>query len=64
MMKKYDKLVKINYNPNWPYILDYRSTILIIGGSGSSKTNAFLNLIKHKRPDIEKIYLYIKNPFE
>ena len=23
-----------------------------------------LNLIKHQRPDIEKIYLYIKDPFE
>ena len=23
-----------------------------------------LNLIKHQRPDIDKIYLYIKDPFE
>ena len=23
-----------------------------------------LNLIKHQRPDIDKIYLYIKGPFE
>ena len=23
-----------------------------------------LNLIKHQRPDIDKIYLYVKNPFE
>ena len=22
------------------------------------------NLIKHQRPDIDKIYLYLKNPFE
>ena len=34
-MKNYDQSVKINHNPNWPYI--YR--IVIIGGSGSSKTN-------------------------
>ena len=24
----------------------------------------FLNLIKHQRPDIDKIYLYVKDPFE
>ena len=23
-----------------------------------------LNLVKHKRPDIGKIYLYVKDPFE
>ena len=23
-----------------------------------------MNLIKHRRPDIDKIYLYIKDPFE
>ena len=23
-----------------------------------------LNLVKHKRPDIDKIYLYVKDPFE
>ena len=23
-----------------------------------------LNLIKHQRPDIDKIYLYVKDPFE
>ena len=24
----------------------------------------FLNLIKHQRPDIDKIYLYVKDPFK
>ena len=24
----------------------------------------FLNSIKHQRPDIDKIYLYVKDPFE
>ena len=39
-------------------------TILIeFGGSGSGKTNVLLNLIKHQRPDFDKIYLYIKDPF-
>ena len=38
--------------------------ILIIGGSESDKTNMLLNIIKHQRPDIDKIYLYAKDPFE
>ena len=35
----------------------------IIGGSGSGKTNALLNVISN-RPDIDKIYLYAKDPYE
>ena len=31
---------------------------------GSEKTNVLLKLIKKQRPDIDKIYLYIKDPFE
>ena len=38
-------------------------TILIIGGSGSGKTNALLNLINNQ-PDIDKIHLYAKDPYE
>ena len=37
--------------------------VLIIGGSGSGKTNALLNLIKNQL-DIDKTYLYAKNPHE
>ena len=37
--------------------------ILIIGGFGSRKTNALLNPINNQ-PDIDKIYLYAKDPFE
>ena len=36
----------------------------MIGGSRSGKTNALLNLIKHQHPDINEIYLYIKDPLE
>ena len=36
---------------------------MIIGGSGSGKTNLSLNLIE-KQPDIDKIYLYAKDPYE
>ena len=32
----------------WPYILDHSYKLLIIGGSGSGKTNALLNLIKEQ----------------
>ena len=32
-------------NEKWPYILDHPYRILIIGGSGSGKTNTLLNLI-------------------
>ena len=37
--------------------------MLIIGGSGSGKTNALLNLIKEQDRDslIDKIYLYAKD---
>ena len=63
-MKNYDESVEINHNLNWPYIPDHPYRILIIGGSGSGKTNVLLNLIKHQRPDIDKIYLYVKDPFE
>ena len=54
---------KINHNPNWQYIPDHPYRILIIGGSGSGKTNTLLNLINNQ-PDIDKIYLYAKDPYE
>ena len=63
-MKNYDQPVEINHNANWSCILDHPYRILIIGGSGSGKTNVLLNLIKHQRTDIDKIYLYVKDPFE
>ena len=53
----------IEHNSKWPYIPDHPYRILIIGGSGSGKTNALLNLINNQ-PDIDKIYLYAKNPYE
>ena len=54
---------KTGHNPKWPYIPDHPYRILMIGGSGSGKTNALLNLI-NKQPDIDKIYLYAKDPYE
>ena len=37
--------------------------ILTVGRSGSGKANALLNLINNQ-PDIDKIYLYAKDPYE
>ena len=51
------------HNPKWPEMLDHPYRILIIGGPGSGKTNAFLNLINDE-PDIDKKYLYAKVPYE
>ena len=54
---------KRKHNPTWPDISDHPYRILIIGGSGSGKTNALLNLINNQ-PDIDKIFLYAKDPYE
>ena len=54
---------KKEHNLNWPYIPDHPYRILIIGGSGTGKTNALLNLI-HNQQDIDKIYLYAKDLYE
>ena len=54
---------KTQHNLKWPYIPDHPYRILIIGGSGSGKTNLLLNLIENQ-PDIDKIYLYAKDPYE
>ena len=48
------------HNENWPYIPDHPYRILIIGGSGSGKTNTLLNQINEQK-DIDKIYLFAKD---
>ena len=60
----YTNKIKKQRNSKWSYIPDhpYR-IIIIIGDSGSGKTNALLNLIENQ-PDIDKIYLYAKDPYE
>ena len=50
-------------NPNWPQLHDPSYRILIIGGSGSGKANSLFNLTS-QQPDIDKIYLYAKDPYE
>ena len=46
-----------------PYIPDHPHRILIIGGSGSVKTNTVFNLIDNQ-PDIDTIYLYAEDLYE
>ena len=65
-MINFDNYVNENrteHNKNWPYISDHPYRILIIGGSGSGKTDLLLNLIENQ-PDIDKIYLYLKDSYE
>ena len=54
---------KIEHNKNWQNIPDHPYRILIIGGSGSRNTNVLLDLIENQ-PDIDKTYLYAKDPYE
>ena len=54
---------KIEHNSKWRYIPDHPYRMLIIFGLRSGKTNALLNLINNQ-PDIDKIYLYTKDPYE
>ena len=62
--ENYDVSVEINHNQNCPYIPDHPYRISIIGGFGKGKTNVLLNLKKHQQEDIDKMYLYVKNPFK
>ena len=54
---------KIEHNSKWPYIPDHPHRKLIVDGSGSGKINALFNLINN-HPDIDKTYLYAKDPYE
>ena len=68
ILKKQNNTEMFNFdikenNSKWSEIPDHPYRILIIGGSGSGKTNALLNLISHE-PDMDKIYLYAKDPYE
>ena len=65
-MINFDDVVKENikkHNPKWSQTPDHSYRILIIWGSGSGKKNQLLNLTNHKS-DIDKIYLYAKDPYE
>ena len=59
----YTNEIKSEDNLKWPYIPDHPYRVVIVGGSGSRKTNALSNLINNQT-DIDKIYLYAKDPHE
>ena len=65
-MINFDVVVKENikeHNPNRPKITDHPYRILIIGGPGSGKAKSLFNQI-NQQSDIDKIYLYAKDPYE
>ena len=47
------------HNEKWPYIPDHPYRIIIIGGFGSSKTNALINLINEQSDLSEPKYKYL-----
>ena len=53
--------IKIQY-VDWPELSDHLCRILI-EGSGSGKTNLLFDIVNHQ-PDIDKIYLCAKDPYE
>ena len=65
-MVNFDKVVGKKaqvHNEYWPYVPDHPHRIMIVGGSGSGKTNSLMNLLS-KHADIDKIYLYVRDPYE
>ena len=65
-MFNFDYIIKEDtkeHNSNWSEIPDHLYRLLIVGGSGSGKTYALLNLINHE-PDTDKIYLCATDPYE
>ena len=65
-MINFDDVTKENikeHNPNWPEISNHQYRILLIGSSKSGNTNSLFNLI-NQQPDIDKMYLYAKDPYE
>ena len=65
-MINFENVTKENrkeHNSNWLQIPDHLYRTLIVGGSGSVKINSLFILISHQQ-DIDKVYLYAKDPFE
>ena len=63
---KYGENAQLSYMGRNKKNQTFRKTLLEmlkLGGSGSGKKNSLFNLISHQ-PDIDKIYLYVKDPYE
>ena len=59
-MIKLDSITNENnkeHDGKWPFIPDHPYRILIMGGSGSGKNKALLNLIK-KQDDIDQVWVF------
>ena len=54
---------KKEHNPYWSDLPEHPYSIFVVGRSESGKTNALLNPI-NLEPDIDKIYLYAKDPYK
>ena len=50
-------------NSKWPQIPVYPYRMLIIGGSGSGKSNSLFNLINYQQ-DVNGIYLCANGPYK
>ena len=64
-MVNFDDVVKENtkeYNPNWPQNPSHPQRMLIIGGSGSGKSNSLFNLL-YQLSDIDNLYLNVKDSY-
>ena len=68
--KQYKKMINFDHiteenikehNPNWPKAPDHPYRILVIGSSGSGKTNSFFNLISHIQDPYEVKYQFLIN---
>ena len=65
-MINFDDIVnknKTEHNKNWSNTPDHPYRILIIGDSGSGKTNVLSNLIDNQL-DIDKISMFAKDPYD
>ena len=49
MMKNYDESAEMNHSPNWSYTPDHPCGGLVIGGSGSCKTNLLSSIASTAR---------------
>ena len=66
-MINFDNITEENikeHNPNWSKAPDHPYRILVIGSSGSGKTNSFFNLISHIQDPYEVKYQFLINKRE